>query len=129
LRAKEGPALDVDNLAEETESSGKRDRWAVESYPEVRLRHGLKWVYQPAPRSPSWRRTLTITRQRLARVLRDSPSLRAQLPVLLPAVYSDARAVAATETGLPPATLPELCPWPVDQVLDEGFLPEALEEV
>jgi hypothetical protein len=61
-------------------------------------------------------------------VLRDSPSLRAQLPVLLPAVYADARAVAATETGLPPATFPELCPWSVDHVLDEGFLPGALEE-
>jgi hypothetical protein len=128
LRAKEWPALDVDNLAEEIESLGKRDRRAVESYLEVWLRHGLKWVYQPARRSLSWRRTLTITRQRLARVLRDSPSLRAQLPVLLPAVYADARASAVAETGLPRATFPEVCPWPVDQVLDEDFLPEVLEE-
>jgi Domain of unknown function DUF29 len=61
-------------------------------------------------------------------VLRDSPSLRAELPVLLPAVYADARAAAVVETGLPRATFPEVCPWPVDQVLDEDFLPETLGE-
>jgi hypothetical protein len=127
LRAKEWPALDVGNLAEEIESLGKRDRRAVEGYLEVRIRHGLKWVYQPARRSPNWRRTLTVTRQRLIRVLRDSPSLRAQLPVLLPAVYADARAVAAAETGLPLATFPEVYPWPMDQVLDEDFLLEVLQ--
>jgi hypothetical protein len=84
LRTKDWPALDVDHLAEEIESLGKRDRRAVESDLEVRLRHGLKWVYQPERRSGSWRRTLTVTRQRLARLLRDNSSLREQLPILLP---------------------------------------------
>jgi glyoxylase-like metal-dependent hydrolase (beta-lactamase superfamily II) len=124
LRTKDWPALDVDHLAEEIESLGKRDRRAVESDLEVRLRHGLKWVYQPERRSGSWRRTLTVTRQRLARVLRDNPSLREQLPVLLPVAYAEAREVAAAETGLPLATFPETCPWDLAQVLDTDFWPE-----
>jgi hypothetical protein len=32
---------------------------------------------------------------------------------------------AADETGLPLATFPEACPWPLAQVLDEDFWPEA----
>jgi hypothetical protein len=124
LRAKDVASLDLDHLAEEIEDLGKRDRRAVESYLEGRLRHGLKWVYQPARRSGSWRRTLTVTRQRLARVLRDNPSLHAQLPVLIPSVYTDARELAAAETGLPLATFPEACPWRPEQVLDVGFPPE-----
>jgi hypothetical protein len=124
LRGKDWAALDPDNLAEEIESLGKRDRRAVESYLEVRLRHGLKWVYQPERRSRSWRRTLTLTQQRLARVLRDNPSLRAQLPVLMPLAYTDARKLAATETGIPLTTFPETCPWELAQVLDEDFWPQ-----
>ena len=127
LRGKDWPALDLDNLAEEIESLGKGDRRAVESYLEVRLRHGLKWVYQPEHRSMSWHRTLRLTQQRLARVLRDNPSLRTQLPVLMPLAYTDARKLAATETSLPLAMFPETCPWDLTQVLDEDFWPQ--EEV
>ncbi len=31
---------------------------------------------------------------------------------------------AVDETGLPLVTFPEACPWTVEQVLDEDFLPE-----
>jgi Domain of unknown function DUF29 len=30
----------------------------------------------------------------------------------------------ADETGLPRATFPETCPWSLEQLLDEDFLPE-----
>ena len=125
LRAKDWAALDLEHLAEEIESMGKRDRRAVESTLVVRLGHGLKWVYQPARRSASWRRTLTVTRQRLARLLRDHHTLRAELPDLIPVAYADARELAAAETGLPLATFPPNCPWPeADQVLAADFPPE-----
>jgi hypothetical protein len=35
-----------------------------------------------------------------------------------------ARRDAADETGLPLATFPEACPWPIAHVLDEDFWPE-----
>jgi hypothetical protein len=125
LRAKDWVALDVDHLAEEIESMGKRDRRAVESYLVVRLCHALKWVSQPERRSGSWRRTLTVTRQRLARLLRDHHTLRAELPNLLPLAYADARELAAAETGQALATFPEVCPWRSEQVLAANFPPDA----
>jgi hypothetical protein len=112
LRAKDWAAVDIEHLAEEIESVGKRDRRAVESYLVVRLCHGLKWVHQPERRSGSWRRTLTVTRQRLVRLLRDHHTLREELPLLIATAYPDARELAAAETGLPLATFPEGCPWP-----------------
>ena len=50
--------------------------------------------------------------------LRDYPLQR------LPLAYRRARRDAADDTGLPLATFPETCPWPVAQVLDEDFWPE-----
>jgi hypothetical protein len=123
LRAKDWTALDLEHLAEEIDSMGKRERRAVESYLEVRLRHGLKWVYQPDRRGRSWRRTLLVTRQRLDRLLRDHHPLREQLPDLIPTAYADARELAAAETGLPLQTFPETCPWTGDQVLAADFPP------
>jgi hypothetical protein len=125
LRQKDVAALDLEHLAEEIESLGKRDRRAVESTLVVRLGHGLKWVYQPERRSVSWRRTLTVTRQRLARLLRDHHTLRAELPALISVAYVDARELAAAETGLALATFPEACPWQPEQVLAADFPPEA----
>jgi hypothetical protein len=126
LRAKEFTALDLEHLAEEIESMGKRDRRAVERYLVVRLCHGLKWVYQSERRGRSWQRTLTVTRQRLVRLLRDHHTLRAELAELIPAAYADARELAAAETGLPLSAFPPDCPWPEpDQVLAADFPPEA----
>jgi hypothetical protein len=39
--------------------------------------------------------------------------------------YPKARHLATSETGLPRATFPEVCPWTIAQLQDEDFLPEA----
>ena len=124
LRAKEWSALDVANLAEEIESLGNEQAHAVESYLAVLCLHLLQWRYQPARRGKSWRFSMQMARQRIARRLRDSPSLRPRVPGLLTDAYADARRLAATRTDLPLATFPEACPWRLAQVLDEEYLPE-----
>ena len=124
LRAKEWPALDVANLAEEIESLGREQAHAVESYLRGLCLHLLKWRYQPARRGRSWRFSMQMARQNIARRLRDSPSLRPRLPELLIHAYGDARRLAAIQIDLPLATFPEACPWPLAQVLDEEYLPE-----
>jgi hypothetical protein len=61
LRAKQWKALDLEHLAEEIESLGKRDRRAVESSLEVVMTHVLKWIHQPQERprrGRSWRRSI-----------------------------------------------------------------------
>jgi hypothetical protein len=126
LRAKDWAALDVDHLAEEIESVGKRDRRTVHGHLRVLLLHLLKWTAQPSRRGPGWQRSIHNARDTLRLVLNDSLTLRRQLPALLAEAYPRARRQAHEQTGLPLATFPEACPWPVAQVLDEDFWPEGL---
>jgi Domain of unknown function DUF29 len=48
LRAKNWAALDLEHLAEEIESLGRSERYAIESQLERLLLHLLKWCYDPA---------------------------------------------------------------------------------
>jgi Domain of unknown function DUF29 len=125
LRAKEWATLDVENLAEEIESLGKSDRRAIESHLERLLLHLLKWRVDPA-RDPrrGWQLTIRHARHEIAKLLRDSPSLRDHPAQALADAYRHARGNAAIDTERPLATFPEACPWTIDQVLDEDFLPE-----
>jgi Domain of unknown function DUF29 len=124
LRAKEWNGLDIDNLAEELDSLGRSERNAVWSHLRILLLHLLKWAYQPDRRGRSWRRSILLARQHLTRRLQDSPSLRPELPAFVSEAYANARHLAAVETDLPIAAFPEICPWTLDQIEDEAFLPE-----
>jgi Domain of unknown function DUF29 len=128
LRTKDLGALDLENLAEEIDSLGKRDRRGVESYLEVVMKHLLKWVHQPQERSRrgrSWRLSVRNARSRMERLLEDSPSLRTMALERFVRTYQGARKAAAEETGLPLATFPEACPWTLAQLQDEEFFPDA----
>jgi hypothetical protein len=127
LRAKKWRELDYGNLAEELEALGKRDRRELEHRLEVLVMHLLKWRYQPErrERSRGWRSTIREQRRRLTRLLRDSPSLRSEVPALLDDGYPHACGKALDETRLPPETFPPTCPWTAVQVLDDAFWPEA----
>jgi hypothetical protein len=124
LRAKDWAALDLEHLAEEVDDLRKTERRAVRSQLRLILSHLLKWVYQPARRSESWRSTIANGRVLVQEDLEDLPSLAPELSELVTWAYPRARRDAAQETGLPLATFPEACPWTVTQVLDEDFWPE-----
>ncbi len=121
LRRRAANALDWDNLAEEIESLGKSDRRQIQSRLEVLLMHLLKWRYQPEWRCGSWRGSIFEARLRLRKLLAESPSLRPYPAEYLPEAYGDARRRALEETGL--LGLPEACPWTIDEVMAEDFLP------
>lgn len=125
LRAKDWAAFDLAHLAEEIESLGNEQAHAVESHLVIVLTHLLKWRYQSERRSRGWRTSGRVGRQQIARRLRRNPGLRPDLPTFLTNAYADARTRAMDETDLPLATFPETCPWPIEQVLDEDFWPEA----
>jgi hypothetical protein len=119
--------IDVANLAEEIEALGKRDRRAVESYLEIIQLHLMKWACQPERRDRSWEKSLLQARHRLHKLLRDSPSLEAHLWTLRSEAYHQAQRLAALETGLPEHTFGRAGTWTIEQILDEHFLPEAIE--
>jgi hypothetical protein len=124
LRAKDWAALDLEHLAEEVEDLRKTERRGVQSQLRLMFSHLLKWAFEPARRSESWRATIANGRVLVQEALEDLPSLARELPALATAAYPRARRDAAKDTGLPLATFPETCPWPVEQVLDADFYPE-----
>jgi hypothetical protein len=127
LRAKEWSALDVDHLAEEIESLGASDRRALRSHLMRLSQHLLKWHHQPQRRGESRQQSIDNARLQIELILQDSPSLREFLPKAFTWAYPRSRKEAAKETGLPLETFPETCPWSLDQLQDEDFLPEAGE--
>lgn len=122
LRAGKWQELDYANLVEEIEGLGKWDERNIQQRLEGLLIHLLTWWAKPADRCGRWRSTIHTQRYDLALLLRDSPSLETQVPVLLTAVYSHARETVLEDTRL--YTLPESCPFTTAQVLNTDFWPE-----
>jgi len=125
LRAGEFDSLDLDNLIEEIEDMGKRQRQELRSGLGILLMHLLKWQYQPALQNRSWTSTIKVQRFDIRQHLKDNPSLKHSLAELMTAAWEWALVKAESETGLPIATFPEACPWTFEQAMDSDFWPTA----
>ena len=154
VRTGQWEAIDPEALAEELESLGKSQQRELETRVEGLLMHLLKWVYQSGRRleSHSWYDTIREHRNQIARLLRDTPSLKPQVAPILTEVYPEAREWALGEMTLYAQekfirmarqhtheeqehvlrdamttfafTLPPLeCPWKEEQILDKDFWP------
>jgi Domain of unknown function DUF29 len=123
LRAKDWAALDVEQLAEEVDDLRKTERRAMRSQLRLLCSHSLKWQYQPEKRSESWLATIREARRQIHEALEDMPSLAGELPSLCLAAYRQGRREAAADTDLPLTMFPEGCPWPLEAMRTEGWLP------
>lgn len=124
LRASRFDELDLDHLIEEMEDMGRKDRAELGSRVLVLVAHLLKWQFQPAHRSASWRGSIAEQRVRILRRLRLGLSLKPYLSQAIAETYADAVELAAAETGLDPSVFPADCPYRPAQLLDKGFLPD-----
>ena len=79
LREQRIADVDIDHIAEELESMGKSEKRALLSRFTVLLAHLLKWQFQPAKRSRSWKNTILTQRIDIHELLEESPSLRHDL--------------------------------------------------
>ena len=111
--------IDLLALADEVRDLGKSERYRLESALRVLLLHLLKTKYQPEKATPTWQASINIQRRRVAKYLRESPSLRPCLPALLAEAYGDARIEAGGETDLDIRTFPEVCEWTLHEVLGD----------
>ncbi|MFO1371450.1 MAG: DUF29 domain-containing protein [Candidatus Competibacteraceae bacterium] len=116
--------LDTAHLIDEIEDMGASNRRALGSYLELVLLHLLKWQFQPERRGNSWVESIGKGRNAIERLLEESPSLTPQLSMKVEAEYRRARRQAAKETSLPLATLPDQCPFTIEQVLDAEYWPD-----
>ena len=116
--------LDLEHLAEEIEDLGKRDRWEVHNRLRELIMHLLKWQIQPERREGStWRSTIDTQRADLEPIFGLSPSLRRYAAEDLPKTYAKAARQALRETGKNPSALARECPFSLEQILDDEFLP------
>ncbi len=113
--------LDINNLIEEIEDMGISQKNALESNLIVLLMHLLKWKYQPAKQSGSWRGSIREHRRRILKAFRNSPSLKRYFEEIFDESYQEARKQAADETELSLSTFSENCPFTIEQILDSEY--------
>ncbi len=121
LQAGDFESLDIGNLYEELLDMGASYHLELEHRASLLIAHLLKWHYQPERRGRSWELTLKEQRKQIARRLKKTPSLKADLndPEWFEGVYGDAIVQALRETGLD--CFPEVCPWTFEQIIDPEF--------
>jgi hypothetical protein len=124
LRAGKLESADIENIAEEIESMGRSEKRELINRLAVLLLHLLKWRYQPAFQSTSWRLTMQEQRLRLVDHLGDNPSLKSKVGDAVRDAYRLARVGAARETGFAVETFPSTCPFTFDQAMADDFWPD-----
>lgn len=124
LRSGKLGELDVMHLIQELESEMGNERRELYRRLRVLVAHLLKWHFQPDGRCNSWKGTIRIQRNDIARLLKETPSLRRFLDDELAEAYPESVEWAADETGLADETFPTECPYPTDKILSREFWPE-----
>ena len=125
LRERRWHEVDVAHLIEEVEDLGKSERRGIASQLTRLLLHLLKWHYQPQRRSDSWLDSITDARTQIELAIEDSPSLRSYPAEQLKESYQRARHQAAKQTSMEISMFPDECPYPLELVLGEDWLPES----
>lgn len=118
--------LDIEHLAEEMEAMSAKEKRELRNRLAVLLQHLLKWQFQPNRRSDSWTTTMFEQRLHIHDILEDSPSLSGVLEDRLESSYRLAVSQASSETGISSHIFPKNCPYPLENALKNGWLPEEL---
>jgi Domain of unknown function DUF29 len=123
LRSGKLSAIDIEHIAEEIEDVGKSEQRELANRMAVLLSHLLKWQYQPERQSGSWQRTIKEQRKAIARRIKNTPSLKTSLndPEWFEDAWGDAVSMTIIETGI--SSFPEICPWTVENIMSDTWLP------
>ncbi len=126
LRAGRFDQADIDRIAEEIEDMGKNQQRELGSRLRVLIAHLLKLRAEPGSRAAQgWMATVDVQRAEIRQLLRQAPSLRAQIGEAVADMYYPAVSKAAAGTKLPRTAFPAGCPFSVDQLLDPEFFPSS----
>ena len=116
--------IDRENIAEELGSMGRSEKRELVSHLTVLLMYLLKWQYQPERRSRSWKTTINTQRLDIELLIKDSPSLKHNIEIVLNEVYGKAKKLFEVETNINHKKLPKDCPYGFDRVMDSEFWPD-----
>jgi hypothetical protein len=123
LRSGRVSEADLEHIAEEIEDMGKRERRELLSRLSMLMSHLLKWTIQPERRSRSWELTIKLQRKDLRKLLDQNPSLNPSLAEGLEDAYEHALVEASTEAFRPIDDFPPTCPFTLEVLLDQEYLP------
>ncbi|MGI0483626.1 DUF29 domain-containing protein [Geminocystis sp. CENA526] len=126
LEIRDFNSVDWENLIEEVLDLSKRDKRKLQNLLKRLCEHLLKlkyWEWEIERNKKHWRGEITNFRQQIQYQLEDSPSLKPYLAEIYSQCYGDSRKIASQKSGLPLNTFPESPIAPLEQILDENWLP------
>jgi Domain of unknown function DUF29 len=118
--------LDLENLIEEIESLGRRDKRAISSYLMRLCEHLLKLKYWESEREfcfRGWILEINHFRSDIALILQDSPSLKPFLSEAFLSCYQKAKTSILKVIELPSDLIAQEPDFTLKQALDENWLP------
>ncbi|MGI0483628.1 DUF29 domain-containing protein [Geminocystis sp. CENA526] len=118
--------VDWENLIEEVLDLSERKRRKMESLLMRLIEHLLKLRYWELERERNrghWEGEITNFRKLIRKELKASPSLKRYLQEIFKESYQDGRDLASKHSQLPLNTFPESPIAPLEQILDENWLP------
>ncbi|MDX2181844.1 MAG: DUF29 domain-containing protein [Bryobacteraceae bacterium] len=116
--------IDREILLEEVHGLASVPRMECDNRLSVLICHLLKWRYQGERRGNSWRRTIQAQRVSLRKLLRRSPTLRAEFDSAVTDAFPVGRLKALNEMNAPDERIPEEPVFTAEQVLDDNYYPE-----
>ncbi|MEH2433830.1 MAG: DUF29 domain-containing protein [Nostoc sp.] len=127
LRTKQFSAVDLDNLLEELETMGRREKRIIESLLIKLLQHLLKlkcWDDERERNQGHWKGEIRNFRREIKKALKDSPSLKPYILEIFDECYQDARKEASDRSQLAIDIFPIIPIGSLEQILDENWFPE-----
>lgn len=127
LRTRQFSSVDLDNLLEELETMGRREKRTIESLLIKLLEHLLKlkcWDNERERNQGHWKGEIRTFRREIKKALKDSPSLKPYILEIFDECYQDARKEASDRSQLPIDTFPVALLGSLEQILDENWFPE-----
>ncbi|MCL6753938.1 DUF29 family protein [Nostoc sp. CCCryo 231-06] len=125
LKANHLEELDLENLIEELEKLGRRDKAKVASLLEQIIRHLLLlqyWTEESQYNSGHWKAEIRSFRNQLKRNL--ATDLYEYLEKELTSIYDDALGYVIDKTEGKLDNLPQSCTYTLKQLLDINYLPK-----
>ncbi|MBG1266780.1 DUF29 domain-containing protein [Nostoc sp. WHI] len=124
LRAGQFASVDLENLIEELESMGRREKRTIKSLLIRLLEHLLKlkyWDVEQERNEGHWKGEIRTFRRDIKDELKDSPSLKPYILEIFDECYQQARTEASDRSQLPVETFPIIPIGSLEQILDENW--------
>jgi hypothetical protein len=127
LKQKRFEELDLENLIEEIESMGKRERRELANRLTTIIEHLLKlsyWTEVKEENARGWRVTIVEQRRQIIRLLGDSPSFKPWLEEIFLECYEVARKDTIKANKLPENIFTIQPFFTLQELLNPDYLPE-----